>query len=385
MKLVVFGLTVSSSWGNGHATLWRGLIGALAAHGHRVVFFERDVPYYAFTRDLGELPGLTLALYGDWESARARALPELADADAAMVTSYCPDGAAAADLVLSSAVPLSVFYDLDTPVTLARLQAGEPVPYLPPSGLGGFDLVLSYTGGAALRELRRRLGARRVAPLYGSVDPRSHRPAAASPQYRSDLSYLGTWAADRQEQLDRLFLEPARRLQGKRFLIGGALYPADFPWGENVYFVRHVPPPEHPAFFSSSALTLNVTRGAMARMGHCPSGRLFEAAACGVPVLSDRWEGLDEFFAPGREILVAETTEDAMAAISLGRGELAAVARAARERTLAEHTAERRAEQMLALFGSPPPESGAAIGLELEPALGTEAGGRNLTAGAGEA
>ena len=378
MKLVVFGLTVSSSWGNGHATLWRGLIGALAARGHRVVFFERDVPYYAFTRDLGELPGLSLVLYGDWESARARALPELADADAAMVTSYCPDGAAAADLVLSAAVPLSVFYDLDTPVTLARLAAGEPVPYVPPSGLGGFDLVLSYTGGAALQELARRLGARRVAPLYGSVDPRAHRPAAPKGEYRADLSYLGTWAADRQEPLDRLFLAPARRLPGKRFLIGGALYPADFPWGENVYFVRHVPPPEHPAFFGSSALTLNVTRGAMARMGHCPSGRLFEAAACGVPVLSDRWEGLDEFFAPGREILVAETTEDAMAAISLGQDELAAVARAARERTLAEHTAERRAEPMLDLFASPP----AARAVEAGPALG----GGALAAGvAGEA
>jgi len=386
MKLVVFGLTVSSSWGNGHATLWRGLIRALAARGHRVVFFERDVPYYAFTRDLGDLPGLTLALYGDWESARARAIPELADADAAMVTSYCPDGAAAADLVLSGAVPLSVFYDLDTPVTLARLAAGEPVSYLPPEGLAGFDLVLSYTGGAALAELARRLGARRVAPLYGSVDPRAHRPAAAKPDYRADLSYLGTWAADRQEQLDRLFLEPARRLPGKRFLIGGALYPADFPWGENVYFVRHVPPPEHPAFFCSSALTLNVTRGAMARMGHCPSGRLFEAAACGVPVVTDRWEGLDEFFAPGREILVAGTTEEAVAAISLGPDELAAIARAARERTLAEHTAERRAEQMLALFASPPPEMRSAMGVDAAAELRAEGGGGTLAAGvAGEA
>ncbi len=364
MKLVIFGLTISSSWGNGHATLWRGLVGALAARGHQVVFFERDVPYYAYTRDLRELPGLTLELYADWESARRRADAALAGADVAMVTSYCPDGVPAAELVLSSPAPLTVFYDLDTPVTLARLAAGEPVAYLPPGGLGGFDLVLSYTGGEALAELARRLGARRVAPLYGSVDPRAHRPAAAKPEYRADVSYLGTWAADRQEPLDRLFLEPARRLAEKRFLIGGALYPADFPWGDNVWFVRHVPPPEHPAFYGSSALTLNVTRGAMARMGHCPSGRLFEAAACGTPVLSDRWEGLDEFFVPGREILVAGTTEEAMAAVSLPTGELARIAAAARRRTLAEHTAERRAEQMLAFFASPPPEIRATAGAE---------------------
>jgi spore maturation protein CgeB len=245
-------------------------------------------------------------------------------------------------------------------VTLERLAAGEPVAYLPPGGLGGFDLVLSYTGGEALAELARRLGARRVAPLYGSVDPRAHRPAGAKPEYRADLSYLGTWAADRQEQLDRLFLEPARRLADRRFLIGGALYPADFPWGANVYFVRHVPPPEHPAFFGSSALTLNVTRAAMARMGHCPSGRLFEAAACGAPVLSDRWPGLEEFFTPGEEILVAGTTEEAVSAVSLSFAELTRIAAAARARTLAEHTAERRAEQMLALFGSPPAEALAA-------------------------
>ncbi|HEX9941663.1 MAG TPA: glycosyltransferase [Thermoanaerobaculia bacterium] len=350
MKLVIFGLTLSSSWGNGHATLWRGLCRALARMGHRVVFFERDVPYYAIHRDLQELPGTDLRLYASWEEVFPAARQEVAEADVAMVTSYCPDGIAASDLVLSSPGPLAVFYDLDTPVTLERLRRREEVPYLPTEGLGGFDLVLSYTGGAALDELRQHLGARRAAPLYGSVDPEVHRPAAPVPSFQGDFSYLGTYAADRQDALEQLFLEPARRLPEKRFVIGGALYPMDFPWGSNVFFVRHLPPADHPAFFASSPITLNVTRAAMATMGYCPSGRLFEAAACGTAVLSDTWEGLDRFFEPGREIFTAATPEEAIAILSLPHGEIARVARAARERTLAEHTAERRAQEMVAMM-----------------------------------
>ncbi|WP_448189528.1 CgeB family protein [Azospirillum sp. sgz301742] len=342
MKFVIFGLTISSSWGNGHATLWRGMVKALARRGHRVVFFERDVPYYAEHRDCWEIPGGELVLYPDWDSVVHDAEGRLADADVAMVTSYCPNGVAACDLVLGSKAQRKVFYDLDTPVTLARLKAGERPGYLPKDGLGGFDLVLSYTGGQALTELRERLGAKVALPLYGWVDPEVHKPTSMVETYMADLSYLGTYAEDRQEALERLFLEPARRLPRRRFVIGGAQYPHDFPWTPNLYFVRHLPPGEHPAFFSSSRLTLNVTRGAMKRMGWCPSGRLFEAAACGAPVISDAFEGMNAFFEPGREILVARDTDDVTTALSLPRGHLEQIARRARERTLAEHTAERR-------------------------------------------
>ncbi|HYF57127.1 MAG TPA: glycosyltransferase [Salinarimonas sp.] len=350
MKIVVFGLTVSSSWGNGHATLWRGLIRALHARGHSVVFFERDVPYYAANRDLAEIPGGELVLYADWEGARASARRHLGDADVAMVTSYCPDGIEATDLVLAASRPVRVFYDLDTPVTLSRLQAGETTTYIGPTGLGGFDLVLSYTGGAALDALRDDLGARRVAPLYGHVDPAVHRPVEPVEAFRADLSYMGTYAPDRQAALEALLVEPARLRPDRRFLIGGAQYPGDFPWTPNIFFVRHLPPPTHPGFFSSSRLTLNVTRAAMAAMGWCPSGRLFEAAACGCPILSDAWEGLDAFFEPGREILTASTTEDAVAALDLSDAEIARIGRAARERALAEHTSARRADTLVVLL-----------------------------------
>ena len=349
MKIVVFGLTISSSWGNGHATLWRGLCRALARRGHRVVFFEKDVPYYAGNRDLYEVPGGELVLYGDWDEIRARARREVADAEVAVVTSYCPHGIEATALVLD-APGTRVFYDLDTPVTLARLKAGEPVPYIGSEGLAGFDLVLSYTGGAALDTLRQDLGARRVAPLYGHVDPEVHRPVAPEAPFTSDLSYLGTYAEDRQAALEALLVEPARLRPGRRFLIGGAQYPQDFPWGPNIFFVRHLPPPDHPAFFSSSRLTLNVTRRAMAEMGWCPSGRLFEAAACGTPILSDSWAGLDAFFVPGREILVAQTTADAVAALDLSDAELRRIGEAGRARVLAEHTSDHRVAELEALL-----------------------------------
>src|SRR5689334_2644469 len=352
MKLVVFGLTISSSWGNGHATLLRGLFAALVRRGHRIVFFERDTPYYAPHRDMQRMPGVDLRLYSEWLDTFQEAAASLSDADAAVVTSYCPDGIAASELVLSSRAARRIFYDLDTPVTLSNLRQGESPSYLPASGLAEFDLVLSYTGGVALDELRSRLGARRVAPLYGSVDPSVHRPVSGAAQYECDLSYLGTYASDRQQALAELFLQPARKLPERRFLIGGAMYPETFPWIENVYFVRHLPPEEHAAFFCSSRLTLNVTRRAMAQMGYCPSGRLFEAAGCGTPILSDWWEGLDQFFTPGAEVLVAQTTADAKAALELPESGLVQIAKAARERTLAEHTAERRATELEAALES---------------------------------
>ncbi len=358
MNLAVFGLSISSSWGNGHAALWRGLASALLRDGHQVTFFEQDAPWYAEHRDLRELPGPgRLILYSTWGEIAPLARETVANADVAMVTSYCPDGRQAAALVQDSHVPVRCFYDLDTPVTLDRLAAGESIAYLPPGGLGGFDVVFSYTGGEALDILRDRLGARRVLPLYGSVDPAQHRPAPAAPQYKADLSYLGTYAADRQPALSRLFVEVARRRPASRFVIGGAMYPQDFPWAPNIHFVRHLPPAEHPAFYSSSRLTLNVTRAAMARMGWCPSGRLFEAAACGTPILSDRWEGLDEFFEPGREILIADSTDDALRALDLPAAELAVIGQRARERVTAEHTAQRRARQMIAAFEAIPAEA----------------------------
>lgn len=351
MKLVVFGLTISSSWGNGHATLWRGLCRNLAKEGVRVVFFERDVSYYANARDCRDMPGGgELVLYADWDEALANR--HLRDADAAIVTSYCPDGIAASEAIFASPCPRRIFYDLDTPVTLENLESGRDLPYIGARGLRDFDLVMSFTGGPALDILRTRLGATRTAPLYGHVDPDVHRPMPKDPQFAADLSYLGTYAEDRQAMLETLFVEPARRRPDLRFVIGGAQYPDDFPWTDNIYFVRHLPPPDHARFFSSGRLTLNVTRAAMARMGWCPSGRLFEAAACGAPIVTDNWPGLTEFFAENDEILIARDADDTLAALSRSDADLRRMASNARDRVLRDHTSARRAREMKSLIES---------------------------------
>ena len=350
MRIVIFGLAVSSSWGNGHATLWRSLIGALLDRGHTVLFYEKDVPYYASQRDLTQLPpGGELRLYESFAEIRQQARVAADGADLALCTSYCPDGALACELVLNSRAAVRAFYDLDTPVTLDVLSSGGHVPYLPAAGLSGFDVVLSYTGGQALAELQSQLGARQVATLYGWADPAGYRPVAAVPELRNTLSYLGTYAADRQSALQRLLLEPAAQREDAWFLIGGAQYPADFPWRSNIGFLRHVPPLMHPAFFSSSRATLNVTRQTMARFGFCPSGRLFEATACGVALISDYFEGLETFFELGTEMLRVDTAGDVLQALALSDAELDRIAAAGRERTLSQHTAAHRARELEAI------------------------------------
>ncbi len=351
MKFVIFGLTISSSWGNGHATIWRGLCRALIADGHDIVFFEKDVPFYENTRDLQALPGGKLVLYPDWDGVLPLARTELEDADVAIVTSYCPDATAAERVMLDSRA-LHVFYDLDTSVTLSQIRTGGKPDYIGPRGLADYDLVLSFTGGKALDALRLELGARAVAPLYGHVDPSVHKPSIPVEQYRADLSYIGSFAEDRQSSLQRLLIAAALARQNRTFLIAGPGYPQDFPWADNIYSMRHLPPGEHPAFFSSSRLTLNLTRKSMAEMGWCPSGRLFEAAACGAPIISDIWEGIDSFFVPGREILLARDTPDVVAALDGTDGELERMAKAARDRTLSEQTSEHRAKELLDILNN---------------------------------
>ena len=354
MKFTIFGLSITSAWGNGHATLLRGLLRALAQDGHTIDFFECDTPYYASHRDAPSLPFVNIHLYDSWENCLPAAQASLGEADVAIVTSYCPHGAAASDLISTTPHLFSIFYDMDTPVTLSELSRGKTPAYLPSSGLGSFDLVLSYTGGEALQRLQSHLGAQRVEPLYGWVDPDSYVRTDIRPEYSCDLSYLGTYSADRQAALEAFLIEPARRLSQKQFVIAGAMYPDRTTWPSNIRTFEHIAPPEHASFYSSGAITLNITRGAMASMGYCPSGRLFEAAACGTPLMSDWWLGLDSFFSPGEEILIAENTDQAIAILGIDHRELTQIAVRARQRTLDCHTAHQRAQRLLKLIEEEP-------------------------------
>jgi spore maturation protein CgeB len=238
----------------------------------------------------------------------------------------------------------TAFYDIDTPVTLAKLERGD-FEYLSPEIIPGYDLYLSFTGGPTLRHIEQRYGSPAARALYCSVDADRYQPQDV--HQRWDLSYLGTYSDDRQPTVERLLNAVARALPDRRFCVAGPQYPDDIDWPNNVERIDHVPPADHPAFYAASRFTLNVTRDDMINAGWSPSVRLFEAAACGTPIISDIWNGLDQLLEPGREILLARTTQDVIAALEeLAPDRAQAIGRAARTRVLREHTARHRAEEL---------------------------------------
>lgn len=354
MKLVVLGLSLSSAWGNGHATTYRSLLRAFAARGHAVTFLERDVPWYRGpARDLVDPDFCELVFYDDLAGLQAHG-PAIAAADAVMVGSYVPDGIAIGELVQGCARGAKAFYDIDTPVTLAALEEGT-CTYLTAAQIPGYDVYLSFTGGPTLERLRGSFGAPAAAALYCCADPALYHPR--QDRTRWDLSYLGTYSDDRQPTLERLLLEPARQAPSLRFVVAGPQYPDGLAWPSNVERFAHVGPHDHAEFYGSSRYTLNVTRRDMVRAGFSPSVRLFEAAACSTPVISDLWPGIETFFDPGRSILLAGTGEDVLAALrDPDPARPAAIGRAARDAVGAAHTAAHRAAQLeQALRGHAPP------------------------------
>jgi spore maturation protein CgeB len=341
VKLVVLGLSLSSSWGNGHATTYRALLKAFAARGHEILFLERDVPWYAAERDLANPDFCRLALYPDLAGLDAHR-DAIRDADAVIVGSYVPDGAQVGKLVQETATGVTGFYDIDTPVTLAKLARGD-FEYLSPDLIPGYDIYLSFTGGPTLDLIERDYGSPRARALYCSVDPERY-PRLDRP-HRWDLSYLGTYSPDRQPVLERLLIEPARRAPDLRFVVAGPQYPADIAWPKNVERFQHVGPADHAEFYAASRFTLNVTRADMVAAGWSPSVRLFEAASCGTPIISDRWNGIDAILQPGREILLADRPEE-VAATLRNEQSRAAIGEAGRQRVLTGHTAAHRAEEL---------------------------------------
>jgi spore maturation protein CgeB len=348
MRLVVLGLSLSSSWGNGHATTFRALLKAFAARGHNILFLERDVPWYASARDHADPDYCRLEYYSDL-AALEQWRPEIEQADAVIVGSYVPEGVEVGRFVQTHARGVTAFYDIDTPVTLAKLERCD-FEYLSPDIIPGYNVYLSFTGGPTLRHLEAHYGSAGARALYCSVDPAAYPPLDVPKKW--DLSYLGTYSPDRQPTLERLLLEPARALPDRRFVVAGPQYPPDIGWPANVERIEHLPPADHPAFYSASRFTLNVTRADMIAAGWSPSVRLFEAAACAVPVISDRWEGLDSLFAPGREIVLADSAGQVIELLrSADTAAAAAMGRAARARVLAGHTAADRARELEAALG----------------------------------
>ncbi|MGF6347595.1 CgeB family protein [Variovorax sp. W2I14] len=347
LKIVVLGLSITSSWGNGHATTYRGLVRELARRGHDVLFLERDVPWYASHRDLPERPdsshGRTV-LYADLPALQRAHARDVGEADLVIVGSFVPDGIAVGDWVQSQASGCTAFYDIDTPVTLAALGR-DGTSYIEARQIAGYDLYLSFTGGPTLERLQREFGSPAARQLYCSVDPALYFPEPVAQD--CDLGYMGTYSDDRQPTLEALLLEPARQWQGGRFEVAGAQYPDGIVWPANVRYTAHLPPAQHRAFYNRQRFTLNVTRADMIRAGWSPSVRLFEAAACGTPIVSDRWDGIESLLVPGREIFLADSPREVTRLLrELPEEERRAVGERARQRILAEHTAAHRAAEL---------------------------------------
>ena len=343
MKLVVLGLSLSSAWGNGHATTFRALLEAFHRRGHDILFLERDVPWYRNQRDLADPDYCRLAFYDDLADLKGWA-DEIAQADAVIVGSYVPEGVEIGRSVQGIAQGTTAFYDIDTPVTLAKLEHGD-FEYLSPDIIPAYDVYLSFTGGPTLRRIERDYGSPAARALYCSVDPAKYQPLDVPKKW--DLSYLGTYSGDRQPTLERLLCDTARQLPHRRFVVAGPQYPDPIDWPANVERIEHVAPADHSAFYAASRFTLNVTRADMIAAGWSPSVRLFEAAACSTPVISDLWDGIEDVLTPGREIILAADTATVVQTLeNMDEDAAREMGQAGRRRVLAAHTADHRAKQL---------------------------------------
>ncbi len=344
LDIVVIGLTLTSSWGNRHAVTYRPLIPALSRRGHRICFLERDVPWYADNRDLHTWPFCQIQLYGSVAELKERFASRIRSADAVLVGSYVPDGIEIGHWVNRTASGLTAFYDIDTPVTMAALARGT-CEYLTPELIAGFDLYLSFTGGPFLSRIKEQHKLSAVMPLYCSADPDTYRPCQVCREY--DLGYMGTYSADRQPHLDRLMIQAARLWPAGRFVLAGQQYPDHIHWPENIHRIKHMPPVRHRDFYNSQRFTLNLTRADMVETGYSPSVRLFEAAACGTPIISDYWPGLENFFVPGAEILISHEPEQTLEFLhDMSENQRRTIGENARRRILSAHTPDHRARAL---------------------------------------
>ncbi|MDE3130559.1 MAG: glycosyltransferase [Acidobacteriota bacterium] len=359
MKVVVIGLSITSSWANGHAANYRGLVRELAARGHQVLFCEHDTPWHESTRALRELRGARLCLYTSLDELAQLAGEQIAEAELVIVGSHVLDGATVAEYVLATTAGRTAFYDIDTPETLAKLDAGEH-EYLTPALVPRFDLYLSSAGGLTLSALEQH-GARHAVPFYPLVDPRGHVAVASRPCW--DLGYLGSYSAERQPRLEALLLTPARALRARRFVVAGPQYPEDIAWPANVARIQHIASGRRPVFYGAQRFTLNLARGGARDAGWSPDVALFEAAACGTTMITDYWPGLEDFFAPEKEIIVARSADEVLRAlIETGIETRLALAARARQRVLREHTAARRIDQLERELHELPDQPSAVLG-----------------------
>jgi spore maturation protein CgeB len=348
LDIVFIGLSITSSWGNGHATTYRGLIRELKKNGHNVTFLEREVPWYSSNRDLPNPPYCTTELYDSLDELKQHFTSLIKYADLVVVGSYVPDGVEVGKFVNETAKGITAFYDIDTPVTLAKLARGD-YEYLHPELISQYNLYLSFTGGPTLQRIEEQYGSPMARPLYCSFDPELYFPEKHPTNW--NLGYLGTYSDDRQPPLKALMLDAAKNFPAGKFVVAGPQYPATIEWPDNVERIEHLPPSEHRKFYNSQLFTLNITRADMIQAGYSPSVRLFEAAACGTPIISDYWHGIDTIFEIGTEILISHSAEDTIQYLTqVDEDERRSIGERARKKVLDHHTAAHRAGELESYF-----------------------------------
>lgn len=346
LNITILGLSITSSWGNGHATTFRALVKELDKAGHKVTFLERDVPWYADNRDLANPEYCRTILYKDLDELKDNYTSAVSTADFVIVGSYVPEGVLVGEWVCKTAKGIKAFYDIDTPVTLAKLER-QDYEYLSPELIGKYDLYLSFTGGPTLKLLEEKYGSPCARALYCSVDPALYFPEAV--EKTMDLGYLGTYSDDRQPPLEKLMFDAAKVWPQGRFTVAGPQYPDSIEWPSNIEHIHHLPPAEHRRFYNAQRFALNITRADMIKAGYSPSVRLFEAAACGVPIISDFWDGLESVFEIGTEILVSNSGEETLGYLqTMDDATRNEIGERARTKILAAHTACHRAAELVA-------------------------------------
>ncbi|WP_018480109.1 CgeB family protein [Pontibacter roseus] len=344
MNIVILGLSITSSWGNGHATTFRGLVRELRNRGHQILFLERDVPWYASHRDLPNPDYCQTELYTSLDDLKQRFAEQVREADMVMVGSYVPEGVPVGEWVCQTAKGIKAFYDIDTPVTLAKLER-QDYEYLHPDLIPRYDLYLSFTGGPTLDLLEQKYGSPMARVLYCSFDPELYYPEYK--EIKWDLGYLGTYSDDRQPPLEKLMLDAAKNWSDGRFVVTGPQYPEGIAWPVNTQHIHHLPPAEHRDFYNSQRFTMNITRADMVKAGYAPSVRLFEAAACCTPIISDYWEGLDSLFEFDSEILVSYSAADTLRYLrEICNTERKSIASRARKKVMSQHTSAHRAQEL---------------------------------------
>ncbi len=350
--LAMFGSSLVSAYWNGAATYYRGILNALQECGVDIVFYEPDAYQRQQHRDIADPKWARVVVYPATDDGVQQALDDAESADILVKAS----GVGVYDELLEAEIPrmaradnMTIFWDVDAPATLERMRTNPHDAFR--EHVTRYDLVLTYGGGLPVVDEYERWGARECVPIYNALDPSTHYPVPHDARFAGDLAFLGNRLPDREARVREFFLQPARALRDRTFVLGGSGWGERIDLAENVRYVGHVYTRDHNAFNCSPRMVININRDSMARTGFSPPTRVFEAAGAAACLICDAWEGIEQFLEPEREVLCARSGADVVSLVeSIGPEEARRIGQAARTRILSEHTYAHRAARLYELL-----------------------------------